>query len=764
MFRRLGQGPDLAVIAHPSGPSLHLSLWIDAGARDADPPQVATLAAWLAAEAGGRDLSAQVFPDGIELSVKCEKRELRACLGRLQRALSLRSPAPARVAGARARLSEARRAVDASDPARAADRLALEALCGEDTAAGLFPLGDPAEDGEADDANVADFLARHFGPQRALLSAVGEIDADDLAEAGAVAFARARPATAARASERGLTDLEGGVAVEVADATVVSLALAAPSLEQAHALADAFKTRIERDRHELALRGAVRGHVFALRGGALALLRVRSPGAAEVTRSAAHELERLRRERLPPPPTDAPPTHDPRVLGRRLGLRWAARTSARASAPLALGAGVLVAGGRADRLSQKDPDAAQRERARDQLQAAFADGRAQADPELHGEIDARAAQAKLDNGARIEVRARASEHMAVAVRFARGAASEPPLLHGRAALLATLAATACAGLSSEQLAVRLHELGADLQPSVEAGSWGIVLRAPSKRWQAATALALDCALHPGLERRHLSTARLRLVQRLGPEGGAGELQAAAAEQLWPSAPGALAPWGSPQRQASVSLAAVRELWSESRRGPSLSVAIVGALPADEAAAWAARRVAALDGQSAAVEPTPPPLPAQRPAIVDRPTLGLAIWRVQGAAADPAGAQGFAALMRATLAQVPGVAAIWHGGGVIGDGGWAAVGLSGAPEPLAGAAAALRDAARALAKDRVTRAADHAFELGEQARAAAAAEPLLEAEARARAAFENGPATPSLESARALANLLSQAEPLWLPLR
>ena len=52
---------------------------------------------------------------------------------------------------------------------------------------------------------------------------------------------------------------------------------------------------------------------------------------------------------------------------------------------------------------------------------------------------------------------------------------------------------------------------------------------------------------------------------------------------------------------------------------------------------------------------------------------------------------FAALMRAALGQVPGVSAVWHDGGVIGDGGWAAVGLSGAPEPLAGAAGALREA-------------------------------------------------------------------------
>jgi hypothetical protein len=337
-------------------------------------------------------------------------------------------------------------------------------------------------------------------------------------------------------------------------------------------------------------------------------------------------------------------------------------------------------------------------------------------------------------------------------------------LHGRTALLATLAATACAGLSPEQLGTRLHELGAQLQPRVDARSWGITLTAPSGGWKPAVELALDCALHPGLERRHLSTARLRLAERLGPEGGPGELQAAAAEHLWPSAPGALAPWGSPLRQASVSLAAVRELWLQSRRGPSLSVAVVGAAPVEAVASRAARRMAAIDSAPPPRADPQPPAPLQSRPTIDQPTLGLALWRAQSGEADPAGAQAFAALMRAALAQVPGVAAVWHGGGVIGDGGWAAVGLSGAPEPLAAAAGALREAARTVAANSLTRAADQAVDLAERGLAFAASDPSLAAEGLARAAFEPGRETSSLERARSLATRLAQAEPQWLPLR
>src|SRR5262245_29315271 len=83
-----GRGPDLAVLAQPGAPLMQVSLFVDAGSRDADPPQTATLAAWLAAQAAGGATQAQVLPDGIELSVPCRPSELAACLARLQNALA----------------------------------------------------------------------------------------------------------------------------------------------------------------------------------------------------------------------------------------------------------------------------------------------------------------------------------------------------------------------------------------------------------------------------------------------------------------------------------------------------------------------------------------------------------------------------------------------------------------------------------------------------------------------------------------------------
>src|SRR5690606_34722399 len=68
---------------------LWLSPGIDAGARDADPPQLATVAAWAAAAA---PIEARVLPDGIELARPCARRELEACVRSLADALRARSP------------------------------------------------------------------------------------------------------------------------------------------------------------------------------------------------------------------------------------------------------------------------------------------------------------------------------------------------------------------------------------------------------------------------------------------------------------------------------------------------------------------------------------------------------------------------------------------------------------------------------------------------------------------------------------------------
>src|SRR5262245_4588615 len=79
LVRHAGDGPSVAVWPRATGKLTRLALWIDAGSRDAQPPQVATLAGWLAAEAAGPDVHALVEPEGTELALWCPKDDLARC-------------------------------------------------------------------------------------------------------------------------------------------------------------------------------------------------------------------------------------------------------------------------------------------------------------------------------------------------------------------------------------------------------------------------------------------------------------------------------------------------------------------------------------------------------------------------------------------------------------------------------------------------------------------------------------------------------------
>jgi hypothetical protein len=208
----------------------------------------------------------------------------------------------------------------------------------------------------------------------------------------------------------------------------------------------------------------------------------------------------------------------------------------------------------------------------------------------------------------------------------------------------------------------------------------------------------------------LSAGRLRLMARLGPTGGTGELRGEVASLVAPATPGQLAPWGHPAHQASVSLADVRELWRASRQGRGLVVGVAGPVPGEQALGWIARRLAALPEQ-AAVAPAKPVDAARTRASVRphdaraelaQPTLALALWQVDLQRAGPEGAHAFAALMRAALAQIPGVTASWHEGGAALGAGWAAVAVTAPPERLPVVAEMLRTLGRALPAERIAR--------------------------------------------------------------
>src|SRR5205085_7205086 len=102
-----------------------------------------------------------------------------------------------------------------------------------------------------------------------------------------------------------------------------------------------------------------------------------------------------------------------------------------------------------------------------------------------------------------------------------GAEQDPVGQHGRSALLATLTATACAGLGPDLLHEALAELDATLEPRVAAESYGLLMRAPVERWQAALDLALRCARMPSRDAAYFAAAAWRMQEASQGEAALG---------------------------------------------------------------------------------------------------------------------------------------------------------------------------------------------------------------------------------------------------
>ncbi|MGD8858712.1 MAG: hypothetical protein PVI30_01780 [Myxococcales bacterium] len=753
-------GIDLAVRARPAAGVVQLSLFVDAGARDADPPQLAALAAELAARRAGPGVRGRAWPDALELSARCRARDLRRCVERLARGLAARGVSGEQHAELRLWLTRGRRRARARDPRLRADRLALGALFGAEDAAHLLPLGSAEDDDDASAEALADFLSRHLGPERALLTASGNVDVRELRQVAEHAFAANPTASSPRAAPAALS-AEDGLEVDVGDREAVSLALWAPTLRDAATAAMRIRRRLRRN-------GAlgVHGHAFRLGGGGAALLRVDGGEPRRLVTVASHEAGLLRLEAGSREPHTTPADGLGEEL-HRLGMRWAARDPvADPSASPRLGIGVLVAGGRADRPREDDPDARTRQAARETLQHAMARGRAATDPKLTGEVNEAGSAVTLDNGARVAVRAAPGPRVAVAVRFADGAGSDPPLHHGRSALLATLLTSSCGGRGARLLSDDLVRLGAELSPRVSAGSWGFVLEAPREHVAGAIDLALECALWGAPSMGDLARARMLLRKRLS--GRAAELRAHAAAALRADAPGSIAPWGRSDASANTSYASVRAALRRAIRGRALAVGVTGDAAVEAATLRVARRLSLLPQRSA--EPAPVESPASGAvaaplAEVPRPTRGLLLWRVAAGGGDPAGARAFAALVAAGLARLPAVHAVWHDGGMDGGEGWAAVALTGEPDALHAVYSTLSSAPPSVDRDHLGEVAERLREQERAERGAREARAVELADRLARTALGDAPSPPGDPgSARRLARALADAQPAWHPLR
>ena len=639
-------------IAQRGAGATHLALWIDAGSRDADPPQVAALAAFSAAAHGGRDIETVVTPDGTVFSLVCAPGELDPCLSQLARVLSYRTLTSEDLNRDLRRLQLARRQREADDGS-VAQRHALTALMGEG-AESLFPLGIASDDRRCDQVEVIDFHRRHYGPARALLIAVGDVTREGLEGSVAAHFGSVLQATADRRAPQLGWSVPSTPSIAVGNSGYLAVALGAaadgdPAGSLARATANSLPPNL-RERTDV--------HVFTLRGGGVVLLTLRAERAERADSFeddvlvALAAMERMQAEGVPA--STAPMGDDgPLALIERLGLAWTSAGNPRSplqatgtaaghgasrrresaeragqdhdpslhgepspdgtsaemlgdrSRGLALGIGLVVPGGRGDDITAEDPDAALVERTRRMVERAIATAREQADPATRGEVTANAASVVLDNGSRIDVRRQPErDRVALAIRFA---ASPDDRTGFRAAALAILSQphlTGCAGYPAASLRENLRRIGARLSGQVDATRHGIRLEFPREALEPAIDIAMACALHPLLDEAAVENARLAL---LSPRSPGGQLRLAASLAVSDGRDDRvvrdlIAPLSDRRALREIRRSDLDLARGETRVGARVAVAVVGDVPVHDTLLRVARRLSGLSAGHASRTP------------------------------------------------------------------------------------------------------------------------------------------------------------------
>lgn len=714
-----------------------LSLWIDAGARDADPPQLATVAAWAAV--GGEPIDARVLPDGIELSRPCTRDELDACLRSLAGAIRTRAPSEAALEAAVRRLADARRSA-ATDEGRRADALAMEALLG----ASVDPLGSAADDARVDRSRVRAFLSAHGGAGRLLLVAVGDVDAAALRR-GVVAAFEDLPRVGARRAER-TTPSEHGVRVAVGDEAMIAAAMLRPSVSDAERAARRLVARVDADLPG----GRASAEVFPLRGGGAIIARVRGIGDEHARVLLDHVAELA--EEPAQASTDPPPPEDgPRALARWIGARWASRQEQPARA--GIGVGAIVAGGRGDRVGEDDPDAMVREAATRTLTAVLREVTA---PITIEGIDAEGGDARAEGVALRARRLPGATRLSAVVLFEGGASEDPPDAHGVTALLAGIASAACEGIAQRELGQTLGSLGIEATTMLGPDSWGLRVEGPSDRWREVAFLAPRCAAVPDLSPSLVEESRaLALARASQPRHAA---RALAGALLAPASPGRVAPSGSTSALAGVSVRVLTRARSVRVGRARATIAIAGDVPMDEAARVLARGAARWpEGQSA----EPGPWLASSERLSSAHANGheaVVAWAIDAPNGEAA-ARVFARTAARALSEEPGLRELWHDAGAAGGRVWALVALGAAPEALDALPAHV---ARAL------RAVGHAWPSVAEAAIAEAAEQRAWAHSSPRGAAVTLATRPPdalrPSEARRIVETLAQSSPHFVILR
>lgn len=631
---------------------VRLSLWIDAGSRDAAPAQLATVAAWMAADRA--EAQARVTPDGTEFWLECdrERDSLGACVRRLGSALRMRGVEPDELSAARQRLLTARRSA-AAQPERAATQLALEALLGDAVGAAFAPLGEATGDAALTETKVQMFAAEHYGPSRSLLVGVGDVRRAELEEAYAV-FRVGGKAERPRATRT--LDADDGLRVRLGRRNLAALAVLAPGPDAAASVAYRLRRQYP----------AVKVQVHAARGATL--LHVLAPGRAKKPeRWLARLVEAVRTHATEPSRLDArPPEETLADLAREVGERWVAGVATPGDQDWSVGAALVLAEQPEPEKSENAHLAAVRKRAQDAIAELLPAG----EQRLEGEVSASRVDATLPGGTRVLVeRQEGSRWFAATLLMAPGAENDPPDAHGQTALLASVAADGCGDSLGTGLDAHLEQLQATLSPVVDADQWGLSIRAPRAHWRAAVDLLCRCMLRPSFHARSVEDARVRLAGALGTREALAK-QALAGKLGLPQAPGTLAPWGSADALRKVRR---KQLRRQHRSAQALRLVAMGAMPAQDVALLASRRLspwrAGTPPKRGAPKPVlTPQLQGVRADVASPQTL--VVWTSKAAPGSVAPAV-VARALGEQLAGDAGTRVLWYGGGSRGAS-WAAL--------------------------------------------------------------------------------------------
>jgi len=653
--------------------SVHLSLWIDAGWLDSDVPSLALASALYSARLYSPEVEVRVTPSGTSFERVCDSEQTSECAADLIRLLGTRADDEAVWASVRTELESRGRGANTAESV--ADRIALDSFTARSA-----DITQPSEaDGDIQAsalscAALQAFHADHYGPSRAALFLVGDIpptlerDAFRDIATGLPRAAESRQVTALPPEPR------ASAAVIEGDNQWLTILSGAPSFAAAEQ-ASSFLRRS----------GSYPGLVIqAFSINSKALVRLAGPvEPSAMSETWIRVTAQLRREFASHQAGEGPtPLAPSEVLpfSRWLGEAWT-NSGATSAAPEAFQdstVAVAIHNGSGRRASRR------RQRLRASLEAVATNLATAQTLELSDTESPRLWSVITDAGARGWYQQRAgAPKTSVLIAFQGGASTDPATEHGRAALLAYALAERCNSLASSEI---------DARPVVSPTHTGIIVSARTEQGHSALRWAQRCAFDLHVTGEALQGARVRLmrVQRDAEQ----RFAAAAALNLSPAQPGAVAPLGTLGRVSSIRADGLQALVSRLRVASATRVAIVGDLPPT----LVRRTLNAMFTGLPAGAPRPalpawgrgaPEVFASR--VNDLGGLILT-WRLPPDVDGPSDlvARAFAARAARRAAAHSPVRVPWIAGDAYYGQGWAAIAVQGAPEDLAHVRAHLED--------------------------------------------------------------------------